>query len=256
MRELKLRGKVYQLYDSIDELPVINFQKYNKYVLFDSHIGSDIDAVDKHLASLAKLIKTDKAKASKEIQNLRMNLYFIVNNISPQLMAFAALIHSIDGKKLEDLSEDNLKKILEELNRERRSKLIDFLTKFKKKLDLELSTYFPTTFNNSRANRYYDDYKRRANLMLEAIISDVDNQEEIEFIDAKLYSQYDPKVFTGTESIEIKHDKQFETACMLISQKTGMNAKNMTVLEYYSALENINRQIEAEAKAYKKYKHR
>ena len=39
---------------------------------------------------------------------------------------------------------------------------------------------------------------------------------------------------------------------MLISQKVNMDAKKMNVLEFYSALNNIAKQSEAEAKAYKK----
>ena len=49
-----------------------------------------------------------------------------------------------------------------------------------------------------------------------------------------------------------EYDKQFETACMIISQKSNMNAKKMTVLEFYSTLNNLSKQAEAEAKAYKK----
>lgn len=254
MIDLKLNGKKYKLYDSIDELPIINFQKYNKYILFDSHIGSDVDAIDRHIVDLMRLIKTDKDKAVKELKNLHLNLHFIVNNISPKYLAFTALIHSIDGKKLEDLSDANLKKILEDLNKEKRFFIIDFLANFKKKLDAELSTYFPKTFNCDYSRVYYDKYKLRANTMLDAIIEDLDKQEDIELIDESLFSMYNPKVFDGKDSVEIMQDKQFEAACLLISQKTSMNAKNMTILEYYAALENINRQIEAEAKAYKRHK--
>ena len=67
---------------------------------------------------------------------------------------------------------------------------------------------------------------------------------------------YKPKSFTGKNSIEIKYDKQFETSCMLISQKANMNAKKLNVLEFYSTLNNIAKQTEAEAKAYKKAKRR
>ena len=36
---------------------------------------------------------------------------------------------------------------------------------------------------------------------------------------------------------------------MLISQKTGMDAKRMTVLEFYNTIDNISKQTEAERKA-------
>ena len=75
---------------------------------------------------------------------------------------------------------------------------------------------------------------------------------KIEEIDAFLFSLHKPKSFNGKTSIEIKYDKQFETACMIISQKSNMNAKKMTVLEFYSTLNNLSKQAEAEAKAYKK----
>ena len=67
-----------------------------------------------------------------------------------------------------------------------------------------------------------------------------------------IYISVKPKNFNGKDSEEIKYDKQFESACMIISQKTGMNAKQMTVLEFYNTLTNIQKQAEAEKKAYKK----
>ena len=46
-------------------------------------------------------------------------------------------------------------------------------------------------------------------------------------------------------------DKQYETTCLVVSQKTTLRAKDMTVLEYYNALATIEKQIEAETKAAK-----
>lgn len=65
---------------------------------------------------------------------------------------------------------------------------------------------------------------------------------------------HSPKVFIGSESIEIKYDKQFESTCLLISQKTNMDAKKMTVLQFYNAVDNIKAQAEAESKNLKKHK--
>lgn len=252
MKTIKLGKKAIQLYDSIDELPIVNFQKYNKYILFDSGIGSDANSIDEHLVKLTRLINTDKAKASIELQNLRLNLHMVVSEISPVHMAFVALIKAIDNEPLTDLSEDNIKKILEDIKHEKRSKIIDFLMYFKKKLDAELLLYFPKFFVDTYEKNIFDKCLQKARLQLEHILEDIDNTKEIKDISAYLFGLYKPKPFEGKESVEIRFDKQFETSCILISQKTNRNAKSMTVLEYYTTLENIQKQIDAETKAYKK----
>lgn len=253
MKEIILNNNTIKLYDSIDEMPIVNFQKYNKYILIDSGLGSDIDSIDAHLVNLAKLIKTDKDKASVEIHNLRQNMYFIVNNISPKYLAFTSLIHSINGVKLTDLSDDNLKKILDKLKEVKHSKIIQFLDWLKKKLDTELSIYFPKIFaDNAKEKEVYDKLKQKTLLKLDRIIYDNDNSEQIKAIDDFLFSLYKPKVFYGTNSIEVLYDKQFETVCMYISQETSMNAKKMTVLEFYNTLSELKKQAEAKTKAYKK----
>lgn len=256
MKKVIVNKKVLLLYDSIDELPIINFQKYNKYLLIDAGIGSDINDIDEHITKLAKYIKTDLTKASQELQNYRQNLYMIASGISPKHMAFAALIHSIDGKKVEDLSDENLKSILDDLRTVRRSWLVDLLVKIKKKITLELELYFPQDFLNLREKEVYDRLKRRTLLVLEGIIEEKANAEEIAKIDDYFFSLHKPNSFSGEESVEIKYDKQFESLCVLIAQKTSLNAKSMTTLEFYSTLDNIKKQLEAEQKAYKKHKKR
>lgn len=134
MKKLIFNKKVYTLYDSIEEMPIQNFQKYNKYLLIDAGIGSDADDIDNHIVKLAKLIASDeKKKALQELQNMRQNIWMINNEISPKYMAFAALINSIDGKKVTDLSDDNLKNIIADINKVRHSSLINFLYNIKKK---------------------------------------------------------------------------------------------------------------------------
>ena len=91
-------------------------------------------------------------------------------------------------------------------------------------------------------------------LQLQEIAEDTDKASEIAEIDKFLFNLHKPKSFIGKDSQEIKYDKQFESACMIISQKTGLNAKNMTVLEFYNTLTNLQKQAEAEKKAYKRTK--
>lgn len=252
MKTFILNKKVVKVYDSIDEMPIVNFQKYNKYLLIDSGIGSDIDSVDEHLVKLAKLIKTDISKANQELLNLRQNLHMIVSSISPKYLAFAALIHSVDGKVVTDLSDDNLNRILNELKAVKHSKLIDIIYRFKKKITEELDIYFHTFFDNPKEKEAYDRLKNRAILVLEGIVADKDNTKEINEIDDYLFSLYKPQSFLGSESVEVKYDKQFESSCTLIAQKTGLDAKSMTVLQFYSNLDTIKKQIDNEQKSLKK----
>ena len=254
MKTIVINKKTLQVYDSIDELPIVNFQKYNKFLLIDAGVGSDINDIDQHISRLAKYIKTDKALAIQELQNMRQNMYMIANNISPKYLAFAALIHSVDGKKVEDLSDENLRAILEEIKTVKHSWLISFIAGIKKKIQAELEVYFPEEFINPREKEAYDRLKRRTLLVLEGVTEEKDNTSEIDDIDTYLFNLHKPKSFAGGESVEIKYDKQFETMCMLISQKTNMNGRAMTTLQFYSALGNIKQQMEAEQKVYKHHK--
>lgn len=256
MKTLTINKKIVQVYDSIDEMPITNFQKYNKYLLIDSGIGSDADDIDAHITRVAKFIKANNSKkALQELQNMRQNMYMVNSEISPRYLAFAALIHSIDGKEINDLSDDNLKSILKDLKTIKHSKIIEFLRWLKKKVTTELEIYFPGDFINPKEKDTYDKLKLRTLLVLESILDDnKDNSQQIESIDILMLNMYSPKVYMGSESVEIKYDKQFENACLLIAQKTSLDAKKMTVLQFYNALDNIKQQLEAESKSIKCHK--
>lgn len=255
MKNLIVNKKVVRVYDSIDEMPIVNFQKYNKYLLIDSGIGSDADDIDAHITRVAKFIKSNNAKkALQELQNMRQNMYTVNSEISPRYLAFAALIYSVDGKEVNDLSDDGLKKLLQDLKDIKHSKVIDFLLWLKKKVTSELETYFPGDFVNPKEKDAYDKLKQRTLLVLDSMINDTDNSEQIETIDMIMLNMHSPKSYIGSESVEIKYDKQFESTCLLIAQKTSMDAKKMTVLQFYNAVDNIKQQLEAESKSVKRHK--
>lgn len=132
MKTITLNNKKLEVYDSVDELPIVNFQRFNKYVLIDSGLGSDMDSVDRHIINIAKLLQSDKEKALIELQNLRQNFAMIISNISPKHLSFMALVKSIDGKDITDWSDEKLTTLLAELNHEKRSIIVDILEKLKK----------------------------------------------------------------------------------------------------------------------------
>lgn len=255
MKKIQFNNRTIEVYDSIEELPIVNFQKYNKYLLIDSGIGSDVDSIDEHIIKIAKFIKNaDSQKAMQELLNMRQNLFMINSGISPRYLAFAALIHKVDGEEVKDLSDDSLKELLTKINEIKHNKILAFLLEFKKKIQDELETYYPDEFIGAKEKEVYSLIKQRALFILDGIIYDKDNSLEVAAIDSRMFSKYSPKSFEGEKSVEIKYDKQFESTCLLISQKMNLDAKAMTVLQFYSALDMIKKQAEAESNALKSNK--
>ena len=135
MRELILhkgltRTKVL-LYADIDQLPADRFSKVNKYWMLNDELGSSFEDIDRiHITRIA-LSLHDKAKAKKVLDNLRVLIYNIINEVNPESLAFACLIHSIDGVELTDLSDENLKRVIKYLSE--KGLTVDIVKKNKKK---------------------------------------------------------------------------------------------------------------------------
>lgn len=116
MHTIQLKSHKIEVYDSIDELPVTRFHAFNRFLLIDAGIGSDLNDFDNHMISLLKYLeKGDTENAKKEAMNIRQNVAFVYDQVSPKLNAFVPLIRSIDGKPLEDLSDENIQAILKML---------------------------------------------------------------------------------------------------------------------------------------------
>ena len=93
MRKIVLAKHKVELYDSIDELPIVRFHKYNKMLLIDAGVGSDLSDWDAHMEKVVRYCRLNQPdKAEKEIGNIRQNIYFIQSEISPKHLAFAALV--------------------------------------------------------------------------------------------------------------------------------------------------------------------
>lgn len=107
-----------------------------------------------------------------------------------------------------------------------------------------MQLYFPKLFDDATIKEYYDQLKQRTMLMLDAIIKgdESDKRAEIDHITTLLLTYTKPKSFTGSESVEIRHDRQFENMCLILSQNLHVDPKKFTVLEYYNAFEYIKEQ--------------
>lgn len=249
MREVKLKGHRVEIYTSIEELPMVRFHKYNKCLLIDAGIGSDLSAVDGHIERVVRYIRAGRMEeASKELENYRQNIYMVMQEMSPQHMAFACLVATIDGKPFDDISDEGLQKVMELIGDVPMKDMTAQQEAVKKKIDDELTLYFPQIFDDGNSKEYYDKLKERTMVILKGIINgnSEEREAEVEKITDELITYMKPKCFNGHKSEEIRYDKQFEDMCLLISQNLHSDAKKYTVMQYYNAYLYIERQEKAQ----------
>ena len=245
MKEVELAGHKVVLYDSIDELPIARFHKYNRYLLVDAGVGSEISDFDNHIERVVRYIRNkDNESAGKELENLRQNVFMVLSEQNIKHLSFACLVKTIDGTENNDLSPDGLAKVLELLSDTPRGDIQENLSSVKKKIDDELGLYFPNLFDDVRTREFYDIMKRLTLNLLSQVAdgTDEEKQKQAEQMREQLVLFSKPKVFNGKDGLEVRHDKEFETMCLLITKETGRDAKLMSTLEYYNAYEYLREQ--------------
>jgi len=256
MTTTKIGKHTVEYFDAIDELPIVRFHKYQKLLLVDAGVGSDIQAFDQRLEKTRRFLmlgQTDNAQ--KELENIRQCVYLIQSGINPQHRAFAALVAKIDGKKCNDLSDDALAKVTELLSDAPLNELAAPLDAAKKKIDGELMLYFPALFNDSEVKEYFDLLKKRTMEILNGIVQGIAeplSTKVVEKLTTLLITYSHPKMFTGSESAEIQFDRQFENLCLVLSEQLHVKPKEYTVLEFYNAFDFVkerNKQAERAQKA-------
>ena len=116
MKKVRIGKHDVTLYNSIEEMPMVRFHKYNKMLLVDAGLGSDLNAVDGHIERAATFIRNDQRKeAATEMENIRQTIYLILQGMSPKHLAFAVLVSEIDGKPYDDISDEGLQRVIEVL---------------------------------------------------------------------------------------------------------------------------------------------
>lgn len=258
MVEVKIGKHSVKMYDGIEDLPVVRFHKYQKFLLIDSGIGGTMTQFDQRIETTRRFLMQGKTEqAQRELENLRQCVYMIQSEVSPKHLSFAALVTEIDGKPCEDLSDDALKEVVGKLSDVSESELAGLIGSVKKKIDRELVIYFPALFENSEVKEYYGLMKKRVVTILDNIIKGVENPdktEEVNDITTKLITYSNPQTFVGSGSAEIQFDREFENLCLLLSSELHVKPKDFCVLEFYNAFVFLQDKAKQAEKAQKRRK--
>lgn len=242
MKTLRLGRHDVVIYDSTDELPVLRFHRFVRLLFIDAGVGSTMAEFDTHIERVVRYLKNDdREKAVTELENLRQCVSMIQNEMPLTGMAFASLVASIDGHAADDVSDEGLRATLVKIGDVAVKDLSEALAAAKKKIEQELVLYFPKVFDSAKTREQYDILKRRTELLLQEIIDgdDEERRRKIEDLTNALLVAEPPSPFYGRNSAEIVQDKNFESLCLSISREFNVDAKRMTVVEFYTAQESL-----------------
>ena len=130
----KIGGYKIERFNSIEELPINRHMTFNRLAMVDAGIGATIKAIDAHdkqIIAYARSGDTNKVIQQTLNRNKAMNL--IIQGYNPNLMCYVTLIKSINGEPLYDLSDENLKKVVDMLGKSgKQSKLTKIIDDVKK----------------------------------------------------------------------------------------------------------------------------
>lgn len=240
MKEIKIGKHKVEMHDDISQLPVKRYHVFNRMLLVDAGIGSDVSDFDRHIERvMAYSRKEQRENLLAELKNLRQSVYFVLNGINPKLMSFACLVTKIDGSACDDLTDEGLRKVVAVLNDVPIAEVTAQFEAVKKKIDEDLLRYFPKIFDDAQVKQYYDNLRERTRMVLQQLIDGVERKEDIQRITDTLMTWSRPQEFEGQANAEVHYDRQFEKVCIAMAQNLNINPKEYTVQEYFSAYEYI-----------------
>lgn len=241
MVESKLNGHDVIFYDSVEDLPIVQFHRYSKCVLIESGIGDTIQDIDIHITRVMNFLG-DTKKAYQELLNLRQCIYMVATEQDIHHKATLCLVKQVDGKDWTDFSDSGLETLYRLLNGASVREMEELAEKVRTAIDENLLQYFPKVFEDAMQKNYTDLLRKRALLQIQAIVKDENKEDEIKSVTEQIYRMQNPKGFMGAESEEVRFDKQFEDMCLLMAKEFGGGIKKYTTMEFYTAFERLSKQ--------------
>jgi len=232
-----------ELYDGIDEMPVVRYHKFTQLMVLASGVGNDIDAIRSKLFGIKQMLDDQEPeKAKVEVLNLYQTFAFIDKTVDPSSMAMACLIKSIDGVEQDDINGDKLQRLAEQLDKWVTKKERDDITDaVKKKIEGELAYYYPDHTDNDGEGLAL--MKRMLVRRLERIINDEDLDKKDAEIERICKRMRERRKVTNYLAYERDSDVAFEQGCLAITGELNKDAKLMTVMEYHAAMHLLEERV-------------
>ena len=233
-----------ELFDSIQNLPILRFQKFNKYQMIDSEIGNDFNDYDRRTEkALAFLHKGMVNEAILELNNRRQTVFNAYNEFSPRGKSFAVLVKRIDGKVYEGYAPDDLDLILQHLEDIGfdMNATLNSMEQVKKKIETELVVYFPTYFPKNSKNETVALRVKRANTLLDYIITGKNQDKEVYEIEKEILEHDKPNIWNVwvENNMERTLEVDFHKFGIAVTKMSGQKLNEITTFTFYATVEQL-----------------
>ncbi len=232
-----IKKYIIELYENIDEMPIMNFAELEKNLIIEGGVGSNINDFDVRLQKISQFISSghDK-KAMNEINNMRSLFWNITHEIRPDMDAYSCFVATINGKETK-CTEAGIKQttnFLKDIGFTK--KMIDEKDRIKKKMDIQLKSSFPSLFETDNID-LIGAQKRKMITQLDEIIDNKDYTKKIEKENKRVSEYLDSKKFGNNEGEDVEYIKRYTKMRMNLESRTNINCKKLTVYDFYALIE-------------------
>jgi len=103
-------------FDSIEEMPHRRYMKFNKEMMRANEVGNSMTDVIKRIDRAMGFIQAKESdKAVRELSNARLAYSYSQAELEPKGLALAAMVKSINGVEVDDITASGLQNTLEVL---------------------------------------------------------------------------------------------------------------------------------------------
>ena len=231
-----------ELFDSIHNLPILRFQRFNKYQMQTCEIGNTFEDYDQKSKKTMQFIQKGMTnEALQEMENCRQTVFNAFNEFTPSGKSFAILVKRIDKVSYDTFAPDDLEKCLEHLEKIGlgNKEAIEKLQEVKKKINTELSVYYPEFFPKNGNMEQTALRAKRLNILLDSIIQDDDSEKEIFNIEKEILETDKPNVWNVWKkgNMERSLEVDFQKFAISVIRKTNQSLDNLMTFSFYATVE-------------------
>lgn len=118
MKSITKKGKECLFYTSSEEIPHVRYVLFNQDLVRVKQVGSGpYDLQERNTRARQYKKMGDYESMEKELSNQSLLLSYLFNGYSPEGIALAVICKSIGGVEKDDLTQDGLKRTLDELHK-------------------------------------------------------------------------------------------------------------------------------------------